>query len=182
MGKHVCPWWLAYTFDNPLRRLVHDPPGLLGPYVGLGMTVADLGCGLGHFSIGLARLVGPAGRVLAVDLQPKMLERAARRAAAAGVAERISFLPCRAERLAIPEPLDFALAFWMVHETPEVAGFFAQVRSALKPAGLLLVAEPRLHVTAAEFSREIELARTAGLVARDRPAVRLSRAVVLARQ
>ncbi|HSH12539.1 MAG TPA: methyltransferase domain-containing protein [Desulfurivibrionaceae bacterium] len=181
MNKHVCPWWLAYTFDNPLRRFLHDPRQLLAAYVRPGMTVADLGCGLGYFSIGMAGLVGGDGRVLAVDLQPKMLEKAARRAAAAGVGERISFLPCRAEHLEISEPLDFALAFWMAHETPDVGSFFAQVRASLKPEGLLLVAEPRLHVTAEAFAQEIELARATGLLVRDEPLVRLSRAVVLAR-
>lgn len=180
MDKHVCPWWLAYTFDNPLRRFVHEPRQLLSGYVRPGMTVADLGCGLGYFSIGMAGLVGREGRVLAVDLQPKMLEKAARRAAATGMGERISFLSCRPEHLEIPERLDFALAFWMVHETPDVGSFFAQVRAALKPGGLLLVAEPRLHVTAGAFAREVELAREAGLLVRDEPVVRLSRAVVLA--
>ncbi len=180
MNKHVCPWWLAYTFDNPLRRFMHDPRRLLSDYVRPGMTVADLGCGMGYFSIGMARLVGSNGRVLAVDLQPKMLEKSARRAAAAGVDERISFLPCRADSLEIPEPLDFALAFWMAHETPDVGSFFAQVRAALKPEGVLLVAEPRLHVTAGEFAREVDLARSVGLQVRAEPEVRLSRAVVLA--
>jgi ubiquinone/menaquinone biosynthesis C-methylase UbiE len=181
MAKHVCPWWLAYTFDNPLRRFIHDPRRLLSAHVRPGMTVADLGCGLGFFAIGMAELVGREGRVLAVDRQPKMLEKAARRAAAAGVSERISFLPCRADRLEIPEPVDFALAFWMAHETPDVGNFFAQVRAALKPEGVLLVAEPRMHVTAGEFAGEVELARSAGLRVCAEPPVRLSRSVVLAR-
>jgi ubiquinone/menaquinone biosynthesis C-methylase UbiE len=182
MDKHVCPWWLAYTFDNPLRRFMHDPRQLLSAYVRPGMTVADLGCGLGYFSIGMAGLVGSEGRVLAVDLQPKMLEKAASRAAAAGVGERISFLPCRANHLGIPEPLDFALAFWMAHETPDLGSFFVQVRAALKPEGVLLLAEPRMHVTAGEFAGEVELARSVGLLVQAEPLVRLSRAVVLARK
>lgn len=182
MAAHVCPWRLAYTFDNPLRRFMHDPRQLLSDYVRSGMTVADLGCGLGYFSIGMAGLVGREGRVLAVDLQPKMLGEAFRRAVAAGVGERISFLPCRADSLDITEPLDFALAFWMAHETPDVGNFFTQVRAALKPEGVLLVAEPRIHVSAGEFAGEVDLAKSVGLLVRDEPLVRLSRAVVLARK
>jgi len=72
-NNHVCPWWLCYSFDNPLRRLFHDPERLLGPYVKLGMTVADIGCGMGYFTLGLARLTGPEGKVIAVDLQERML-------------------------------------------------------------------------------------------------------------
>ena len=63
----ICPWWLAYTFDHPLRRLVHRPRTLYGAYVCEGMTVCDLGCGLGFNTMGLAELVGPNGRVIAVD-------------------------------------------------------------------------------------------------------------------
>ena len=38
-----------------------------------GMTVLDVGCGMGFFSIGLAKLVGDKGCVIAADVQPKML-------------------------------------------------------------------------------------------------------------
>jgi len=72
--RGVCNWWIAYTFDNPLRRLIHKPQKVLGNYVKEGMTVMDLGCGMGHFSMGMAGLVGGTGRVIAVDLQQKMLD------------------------------------------------------------------------------------------------------------
>ena len=54
----VCPWWFAYTFDNPLRRLLHNPRKILGPYVKEGDTAVDIGCGMGPFTVELARLVG----------------------------------------------------------------------------------------------------------------------------
>ena len=41
-GPHVCPWWCAYTFDNALRRLLHDPEKLLSEWVRPGMTVLDV--------------------------------------------------------------------------------------------------------------------------------------------
>ena len=50
-GDHVCPWWLAYTFDNPLRRLVHNPEKMLQKFIKEGDTVVDIGCGMGYFSI-----------------------------------------------------------------------------------------------------------------------------------
>ncbi len=58
MNDRVCPWWICYTFDNPLRRLIHDPERLLEPYVKPGMTVVDIGCGMGYFTLG----AGEAGR------------------------------------------------------------------------------------------------------------------------
>ena len=74
MKQHICPWWLAYTFDNPLRRLFHKPGIIFAPYISEGMIVADFGCGMGYFSIGLAKIVGDEGQVIAVDVQQKMLD------------------------------------------------------------------------------------------------------------
>jgi hypothetical protein len=37
--SHVCPWWGGYFLDNPLRRLLHDPEKIVGPYLRPGMTV-----------------------------------------------------------------------------------------------------------------------------------------------
>ena len=74
MGDHICPWWLAFEFDNRLRHFFHNPEKMLGSYVSKGMTVLDVGCGMGFFSIGLAKLVCDKGSVIAADVQPKMLE------------------------------------------------------------------------------------------------------------
>ncbi|HOX42486.1 MAG TPA: methyltransferase domain-containing protein [Myxococcota bacterium] len=178
---HLCPWWLTYTFDNPLRRLLHDPARILGPHLRPGMRAADIGCGMGYFTAALARLVGPGGRVQAVDLQPEQLARVARRAARAGVAERVECLRASPERLGLQGPLDFALAFWMVHEVPEQDRFFAELAAALAPAGRVLVAEPRLHVDRAKFERGLAAAARQGLVARPLDGIRLSRAALLGR-
>ncbi|MEW6218796.1 MAG: methyltransferase domain-containing protein [Thermodesulfobacteriota bacterium] len=176
---HVCPWWLAYTFDNPLRRLIHRPETILGPHVRPGQVVADFGCGMGYFGIALARLVGPQGRVYAVDLQERMLSILMARAARAGVAARILPRLVRAGELAVTEPLDFALAFWMLHEVPAPRPFLTEIRQLLKKGGRLLVVEPRGHVGPAVFEDEIALAVSAGFEVLDRPAVALSRGVLL---
>src|ERR1700758_1166897 len=89
MGKRVCPWWLGYFLLTPWRKRRQDPHSLLEPYVRAGMTVLEPGPGMGFFTLELARLVAPQGRVNAVDVQSRMLERLKRRAAKAGVAERI---------------------------------------------------------------------------------------------
>ena len=86
---HICPWWGGYFIDNPLRRLLHNPEKIVGPYVQPGMTVMDVGCGMGFFSIAMAKMVGDSGRVIAVDLQQKMLDVLRQRATKAGVADRI---------------------------------------------------------------------------------------------
>ena len=74
MYLHVCPWWLASTLNNPLRRLLHNPERILGDYIAKGATVMDIGCGSGYFTIPMAKMVGQSGSVIAVDIQQKMLE------------------------------------------------------------------------------------------------------------
>jgi ubiquinone/menaquinone biosynthesis C-methylase UbiE len=171
---HVCPWWFCYTFDNPLRKLVHDPVAMLRPYVAPGMTCLDLGCGMGYFSVGLARLTGPGGRVAAVDLQDKMLAGLKRRAARLGLTGIIQPRRCAPDDLGLADlagAVDFALCFWMLHEVPDQPRFLAQIQAALKPGGRLLISEPRFHVKEQGFAAELDLARDGGWAVGERPAI-----------
>jgi ubiquinone/menaquinone biosynthesis C-methylase UbiE len=179
MANHICPWWLAYTFDNPLRRLLHNPRRILAKYVHPGMTVLDAGCGMGHFSLGLARLVGPKGKVISVDLQRQMLARVDKRAARAGLDGIIQTRQCAPDRIDVGDPLDLALAFWMVHETPEPKYFLQQIRSPLKSDGLLLMTEPRFHVGLDEFEQELTMAEDVGFRIAERPSIAMSHAALL---
>lgn len=174
MAARVCPWWLAYTFDNPLRRLVHNPEKILGPYLEEGMTVLDTGCGMGFFSIAMAHLVGSGGKVIAVDVQPQILEVLKKRAEKAGVSERIVTVCCAQNELGVNEKADFALAFYMLHEVPDKGIFFRQAISCLKPGARFLLVEPRVHVSRSAFKRTVEIARAAGLVSTGSARVRLS--------
>jgi ubiquinone/menaquinone biosynthesis C-methylase UbiE len=175
---HTCPWWFGYSFDNPLRRLVHDPAAILGGLVGPGHTAVDIGCGLGYFTLGMAELVGDTGRVVALDVQSSMVHRARRRVTRRGLAERVEFRVCAPERLGFAGPADFALAFWMVHEVSHPEAFLSEVRSFLGPSGRFLIVEPRVHVPRARFAETVELARQAGFEVGPGPRVRFSRAVV----
>ncbi len=179
MAKHVCPWWLAYTFDNPLRKLLHKPEQLLSSYVKEGMTVVDFGCGMGHFSIGMARMVGADGRVFSVDIQQQMHDILKKRAQRAGVADRINTILTDGTSPGVEEAVDFALAFWVVHETPDEREFFTHIRSVLKENGRLLVAEPKIHVDQAEFDTIVSRALEAGFQIDNRPDIKMSRAIVL---
>lgn len=177
-GEHTCPWWLAYTFDNPLRRMLHDPDKIFAGLVQPGQTVVDIGCGMGYFTLGLARLVGPRGRVIAVDLQEQMLKRVRKRADRAGLLSRIELHQCGPESLGLSVPADFVLGFWMVHEVKDRQGFLREVRGLLKPGARFLAAEPRFHVSAQDVQKTVDLAREAGLEAIDHPKIVMSRAVL----
>ena len=177
-SEKVCPWWLCLTFDNSLRWLIHNPERILAGLVQQDQTALDLGCGMGYFSIPLARLVGPEGVVICIDLQAQMLAGVRRCAERAGVADRIRLCQAETDHLELTETADFALAFWMLHEVPDQLAFLAEVRAWLKPDGRLLVVEPRIHVDGAAFARSAELARSTGLEPLAYPAVALSRAVL----
>lgn len=182
MAKRVCPWWLGYLLANPVRRLMHNPAKVLAPYIHEGMTVLEPGPGMGFFTLEIARLVGPSGRVVAVDVQSKMLEGLKRRATKAGLLDRVD------ARLAAPDSMgvadlarsvDFALAFALVHEMPAATPFFIEVAETLKPGASLLLAEPTGHVKAAEFEAELQAAAQAGLENVDSPSIRRSRTALL---
>ena len=180
--EHVCPWWLAWTFDNPLRKLFQDPERIVGSIVRDGMTVADIGCGMGYFSVAMAKMVGPGGRVLSVDLQKKMLQYLEKRAVNAGVQDRITTTLGEPNDIKITDSnVDFVLAFWMVHEVMDIPRFFGQVATVLKPGGKMLYAEPRMHVTQKRFEEILGYAKAAGFAVNDGPKVGMSRSVILER-
>ncbi len=182
-GKdRVCPWWLAYSFDNPLRRFLHDPRTLLGPFVREGMTAVDIGCGLGYFTLSLAKMVGERGSVIAVDVQQEMLDRMTRRALKAGLASRIRPLLVREDDIGVSEPVDFVLAFWMVHESPDIPKLLSQIFSIVKDTGTVLIAEPLVHVSRRRFEETLDYAREAGFRIGEAPSIRMSRAVVLSKE
>jgi ubiquinone/menaquinone biosynthesis C-methylase UbiE len=164
--KYVCPWWIGYLLVSPLRRLVQDPAALLAPLVREGMTLLEPGPGMGFFTLDAARRVGPRGRVVAVDLQPRMLATLRRRAERAGLADRIETREARAESLGVADlagKIDLVLALLMVHETPDPGRLFAELRATLAPGGKVLVVEPRGHVGEDEFEAELAAAAGAGL-------------------
>lgn len=182
MGKRVCPWWLGYLLACRLLRFGQDPAKLLAPHVLEGMTVLEPGPGMGFFTLELARRVGPSGRVIAVDVQPRMIEGLKRRARKAGLLDRIDARLCSPDSLRLGDlagKVDFTVAFAVVHELPAASSFFAEVAEASKPGARLLFAEPTGHVRTQEFEEELRLALQAGFGLLERPAIRRSRAALL---
>jgi 2-polyprenyl-3-methyl-5-hydroxy-6-metoxy-1,4-benzoquinol methylase len=149
-GDHVCPWWAAYILASPLRRLVDNPEKLLAPYVNPGMTVVDLGCSMGFFSIPLARMVGATGRVVSVDVQERALRVLRKRAQRKGLDQTVETRHCTQEDLGLDDVcgrVDVAVAFHVVHESRDAARFLADCFSVLRPGGKLILAEPVGHIT-----------------------------------
>jgi SAM-dependent methyltransferase len=179
---HLCPWWIGYLLASPIRRLWHDPRTVLGPHVREGMTVLEPGPGMGFFTLELLRLTGPSGRVVVVEIQPRMLTVLKRRAAEAGLLDRLDARLAQPDSMRLADldgTVDFALVFAVVHELPAAGPFFAEVSRALRPCARVLLAEPAGRVKPAEFEVELRHAAGAGLSPVDSPAIRRSRTVLL---
>lgn len=178
--NRLCPVSHAGSLDNRIRRWLQDPAKILGPYVKEGMTVIDLGCGPGFFSVVMAEMVGESGRVIAADLQDGMLQKVRKKIRGTQLEDRIILHKCEKDRLNIREHADFILAFYMVHEVPDQAGFFREIISILRPSGEFLMVEPSLfHVSKKDFENSINIAERAGFKALPGPKIFFGRSVIL---
>ena len=181
---HRCPWYLGYFLINPLRRLRQHPTRLLTPFVKPGFRVLEPGPGMGYFTLELARLAGPTGKVHVIDIEPRMLAALGRRARSAGCDKQVDMRLAREDGLGVGDlagEIDFVLAFAVVHELGDVAGFFNEAAMAMKSGARLLLAEPMGHVSEAFFAEECAAAEAAGLSVIERPDIWQSRAVVFAK-
>lgn len=161
---HVCPPKVIKWLNSPLRMLIQNPKKIMGKYVRPGDTAVDLGCGGGFFAVALAELVGESGRVIAVDLQEEMLHITRKLAAKKGVSERITLHQCQENDIGLSdEKVDFALAFYMVHEVPDRQRFLSQVVDLLKPNAHFIMIEPSHHVKPSQLQQILDETSSAGL-------------------
>ena len=185
MAEKVCPAWLGYFLASPIRKLIHPPQTILTPYAEEGMTVLDIGCGMGFFSIPLARMVGAQGRVICVDMEERMLKGLEKRARRAGVSTRIETRLCYQHTIGLQdlaEKIDFALAFAVVHEVPDPPRFFAELSATIVPSGIVLLAEPKGHVSEEEFTSTLSMAKQQGFTTVKTPQIFRSRSVLLKKE
>lgn len=157
---------------------MQDPEKILERYIQEGSTVLDIGCGMGYFTIALARMVGETGQVIATDVQKRMLSALQRRAKRAGLEKRIRLQLSPQDSLNIDGKADFALAFWMVHEVSDRVRFLAQIKSTLRSGALFLMVEPTLHVTRDMYEDTVRTAQEVGFILRSSPHIFLSRSAL----
>jgi len=185
MRHRVCPWWLGYLLASPLRRLLQRPEEILRPYVSEGMHALDVGCGMGFFSLPLARFVGKAGKVVCVDMQERMIKGLMRRARKVGLSEIIDSRTCKPNSLGLDDiigTIDFVLAFAVVHEVPDKGRLLAEIRDTMKMTGNLLLAEPMAHVAKKDFGLTLSIAQRTGFDVIADLDVRRSQARLLAKR
>ena len=178
-SNRICPVEIAGSLDNRLRRWIQNPKKILGQYIRGGMTVLDMGCGPGFFTIEMARMVGKSGHVIAADLQEGMLQKLRQKVRGTELEERITLHKCGEDRIGVTTPVDFVLLFYMVHELIDQERFLYEIEKIVKPNGQVLLVEPPFHVSRKAFEDTIEKAIRTGLVVVDRPGLFLNKAVLM---
>lgn len=108
-----------------------------------GMTICDMGCGNGFYTLPLARRVGETGRILAVDIQPEMLVMLRARADHEGVDNITPILGSLHNPRLPAASVDLILLVDVYHEFSHPEHMLAAMRAALKPQGLLALVEFR---------------------------------------
>jgi len=181
-NQRVCPVEKAGGLDNSLRRWIQNPEKILKPHINSGMTVLDMGCGPGFFTVEIAKLLNGSGKVIAADLQEGMLEKIRQKVIGTELEQIIRLHKCQSETISLTEKVDFILAFYMVHEVPDQDKLFQELKSLLKPKGKILIVEPNFHVTGKAFKTMLERAKNIGFEITEKPKSFLNRAVVLMQQ
>lgn len=160
-----CPAWMSWLLENPLTRGVMDAP-LLVQRAGLkpGMRVLDAGCGAGRVTVEAAERVGETGEVVALDIQPAMLEKARSRSKQAGLDNVRFMLSALGEKMLPENRFDRALLVTVLGEIPDRKAGLEEIAASLKPGGILSITEmlPDPHYQTIESIRR--LAHAAGLV------------------
>ena len=125
--------------DSPRRRTYLDPDRILGALgIREGSVLADVGAGIGFFTIPAAHLVGPRGRVYALDLATPMLDDLRERVAEAGV-DNVVVLHSSEDRLPLPDAsVDLAFIACVLHEL-DGPGTLRECRRILRPSGRLAI-------------------------------------------
>ena len=141
--------------------------------------VLDIGCGAGFTSLGLARLVGKEGMVIAADIQSKMLKIVQERAIRERLSDRIRIHLCSPDKIGLREELDLAVAFFMVHEVPDIKAFIEEIYTLLKPGGRFFITEPMVHVGILAFQQMIQTVENIGFEITERPKVIFGRTALL---
>src|SRR3990170_5516470 len=140
--KFPMPEFLANAIDNPLRRRIqppHEMPRRHG--VEPGMTVLEVGPGNGRYTVEAARAVGPAGKVIAVDIEPKMIERVSRRAHEEGVTN-LEAKTASVYDLPFPDAtFDAVSMIAVISEIPNPERALSEFYRVLKPTGTLAFSE-----------------------------------------
>ncbi len=139
MSFHGAPWLIRTEREAEERASDAIAQLNLKP----GMVVCDLGCGNGFYSLEMAKLVSPGGKVLAVDIQSEMLHLLELRCKENGVENIEPILSSVADPKVPADSVDMLLLVDVYHEFSHPQQMLAGIRKGLKPTGVIALLEYR---------------------------------------
>jgi len=169
---------VAGLLDSKFRKFFHNPNKILKPYINKNMTVLDIGCGPGVFSIEIAKLMDGTGKVISVDMQDGMLEMIKHKIKGTAIEKNIVLHKCNQDSININEAVDFVLMFYMVHEVPNKENFFNEILPKINKNGLLMVVEPGL-ISKNEFNGMVNCIKKYGFEEENKLKIIFSKGIVL---
>jgi ubiquinone/menaquinone biosynthesis C-methylase UbiE len=167
--KFPIPEYMAGVIDNPLRRRMQPPDEMpLRHGIEPGMRVLEVGPGNGRYTVATARRVGQGGRVVAVDIEPKMVKRVRSRVEAEGIANVEARV---ADVYDLPfdnGTFDAAYMIAVIGEIPDPDRAMGEFQRVLKPGGRLAFSELLLDPDYPLASTLVRGARAAGFRLEDK--------------
>lgn len=134
----------AHILLMPMRDELERPEEILDRMeLEDGDLVADLGAGVGYYTLRLARRVAPSGVVFAVDVQQGMLDQLEQRAADQGVRGIYPVLGKHDDPILPAGKIDWILLVDVYHEIQEPAAMLEKIKQALAPGGRVALLEYR---------------------------------------
>jgi len=184
-NRKLYPVKYSWVLDNFLRKVVQNPRFILNTVLRgcfkKGITILDVGCGNGFFTFALADLVGPEGKIIAVDAQQEMLDELKKKLQNNDLSKRIELRRYDSNKINIQKQVDFIFAFYMMHEVVNQKEFLQELREILKPDGKMLIVELIGRVSQSEFKKIFENCEKAGFKVTGRPTIFLNRTLLLAK-
>jgi ubiquinone/menaquinone biosynthesis C-methylase UbiE len=160
-GGHPCPYAWRWLTDNSIRRRYMCP---VLDRVGIrpGETVLELGPGPGAFTIDAARRMGPQGRLIAVDIQPKMIAQVEKRVRHAGLTNVETHVASAYDLPIEDASVDRAFLVTVLPEIPDPVRGLREVYRVLKPGGVFSTTEEFLDPDYPRRKTSIAWAEAAG--------------------
>lgn len=161
-----CPTSLIALLDNPFTKGYHRTV-LSRLKLKPGLSVLDAGCGPGLLTVPIAQAIGSTGRVLALDVQPGMLERSKAGVAKSGL-NNVDFLLAGLGDGKLPaNSFDRALLVTVLGEIPDKLAALKEIFTALKPGGVLSITEVLPDPDYQSAARVKEMAQQTGFTVKN---------------
>jgi ubiquinone/menaquinone biosynthesis C-methylase UbiE len=159
-----CPAWLGFMVetDNPFTKINRAATIIEQLQLKPGMSVLDAGCGPGRLTISIARKVGSQGKVMALDIQKKMLERVKEKARSANLDNITLINAGLGDGKLATNTFDRAILVAVLGEIPNQIKALQEVFNALKRGGMLSITETMFDPHYQRLNNVLTLAQKIG--------------------